>query len=61
MPNPRLDCTDAAFKFNFKWMSAMLSYSGVLIIGSIVGNGNPSTIFLIDDGILGGGDNVINN
>ena len=25
VPHPRLDCTDTAFKFNFKWMSAMLS------------------------------------
>ena len=25
MPNPRLDCTDAALEFKLKWMSAMLS------------------------------------
>ena len=39
----------------------LATLSGVPIIGSIVGNGNLSTIFLIDDGILGAGDNVINN
>ena len=25
VPHQRLDCTDAAFAFNFKWMSVMLS------------------------------------
>ena len=24
VPHPRLDCTDAALEFNFKWMSVMI-------------------------------------
>ena len=31
------------------------------MIDPIIGTGNPSTIFSINDGILGGGYNVINN
>ena len=52
MPQPRLDCTEAAFEFNFKLTSAMVLYVGVPTRGGIVGKGKPSTILLMSVGMV---------
>ena len=52
VPQPRLDWTEAAFEFNFKWTSAMVLYVGAPTIGGIVGKGNPSKIFLMAFGMM---------
>ena len=52
MPQPRLDWIEAEFEFNFKLTSAMVLYIGVPTMRRIIGEGNPSTILLMEVGMM---------
>ena len=52
VPQPRFDCTKAAFELSFKLISAMVLYVGVPTMGGIVGNGKPSTILSMAVGMV---------
>ena len=52
MPQSRLDWTEAEFDFSFKLTSAIVLYVGVPTMGEIVGNGKPSTILLMEVGMV---------
>ena len=49
---PRLDWTEAEFELSFKLTLAMVLYVGVPTMGGIVGNGKPSTILLMEVGMV---------
>ena len=52
MQQPRLDCTEAEFEFNFKLTSSMVLYVGLPKMGWIVGKGKPSMIFSMAVGMV---------
>ena len=52
VPQPRLDRTEAEFELSFKLTSAMALYVGIPKMGAIVGNGKPSTILLMEVGMV---------
>ena len=52
-PLPRLDWTDAPLEFSFMCNSEMVSKLGSPTIGAIVGNGKPSRILSIVEGMMG--------
>ena len=53
VPSTRLGCTDAALEFSFMCNLEMVSKLGGPMIGAIVGNGKPSRILSIVEGMMG--------